>query len=158
MDTLVSAIIKQLESELATAITASQEAHSSATHTENVADNKYDTLALEAAYLAHGQSVRIAELEESIRAYKHFKRLHFDAQSSIQIGALVDLENENGDITQLFIGPCAGGLCLGEKPNITRVITPATPLGKALLHKSIDDDIELKINHQTQYFTVIDIR
>ncbi len=67
---IIPAIIQQLEQELATAIKASQQAHSGATHSENTADNKYDTLALEAAYLAHGQSVRIEELQQSINLEK----------------------------------------------------------------------------------------
>jgi transcription elongation GreA/GreB family factor len=37
-----------------------------ATHSENIVANKYDTLAVEAAYLAHGQSMRFAELKQVI--------------------------------------------------------------------------------------------
>ena len=167
---LVTAIIEELERELATAIKAGVEAHSSATHSENVADNKYDTLALEAAYLAHGQSVRIAELQESINLYRRFKRpeltqqssaqpsIQLSIQPSIQLGTLVDIENDNGDIQRLFIGPAAGGISIKDKPHIIRVITPSTPLGKALLNKTIDDEIVININHQSQYFTIIDIQ
>jgi hypothetical protein len=60
MHYLVSAIVEKLQLELSTAVAASQQAHDSATHSKNIAANKYDTLAVEAAYLAHGQSMRIA--------------------------------------------------------------------------------------------------
>lgn len=158
MQMLIPTIIRQLERELATAVSASQQAHSSATHSENISDNRYDTLAVEAAYLAHGQSVRITELQESISLYKRFQRPDFTQQSSIQLGALVDIENSSGDIQRLFIGPAAGGLCIEEEPQVIRVITTATPLGQALLHKNIDDEFELNINQQSQHFTIIDIQ
>ena len=155
---LVSSIIEQLEGELATATAASQEAHNSATHSENIASNKYDTLAVEAAYLAHGLSVRIADLQKSIALYKQFQRPNFNRQSTVQTGALVEIENDKGETQRLFIGPAAGGLSLGEKPNIIQVITPATPLGQALLNKTIDDEFELHIGSLSQYFTLIDIQ
>ena len=53
MHYLVSAIVEKLQLELSTAVAASQQARDSATHSENIAANKYDTLAVEAAYLAH---------------------------------------------------------------------------------------------------------
>ena len=158
MHNLVSAIIEQLELQLATAITASQDAHSSATHSENVADNKYDTLAVEAAYLAHGQSMRISELQETIHLYKHFQRPTFTQQSSIRLGALVDLENNMGQVQRVFIGPAAGGHKIGESPHTIVVVTTSTPLGQAILDKGIDDEIELTINTRLERFIVVDIQ
>lgn len=158
MNEYIPTIIKQLERELATAIAASEDARSSATHSENIADNRYDTLALEAAYLAYGQSARIEELQESINLYKRFRQPDFTQQSSIQLGALVDIESNSGDIQRLFIGPAAGGLCIEEKPQVIRVITTTTPLGQALLHRTIDEEFGLIINQQSLRFTIIDIQ
>ena len=70
MHPIIAAILHQLQQDLAVAAAASQQAHDSATHTENVPENQYDTLALEAAYLAHGQSQRIEALQHSISIYK----------------------------------------------------------------------------------------
>lgn len=157
MTEIITAIIIQLECELATAIKASEEAHSSATHSENIASNKYDTLAVEAAYLAHGQSLRIAELQEAISIYRGFQRPGFNSSSSIVLGALVDIETGSGERRRLFVGPSAGGLCVGKKPDVIQVITTATPLGKALLDKMVDDEIELTVDKLHQIITVIDI-
>ncbi len=157
MHHLISAIIAQLEDELATAISASGDAHASATHSENIASNKYDTLAVEAAYLAHGQSIRIAELQESIALYRRFHRPHFNQQSTIQLGARVEIENDSGGIQRLFIGPAAGGLSIGEKPDTVQLITPSTPLGQALLNKTVGDEFELHIRSVSQSFAIIGI-
>jgi transcription elongation GreA/GreB family factor len=157
MNDLISAIIKQLERELTTAIEAGQDAHESATHSESIADNKYDTLATEAAYLAHGQSVRIAQLQDSIHCYKHFQKPSFNRQSMIKLGAQVDIKNSANIDQQLFIGPAAGGLSIKNQTYNLQVITLATPLGQALLDKTIDEEFELKINNISQYYTIMSI-
>eukprot|EP01034_Spumella_vulgaris_P013642 gene13642-17415_t len=53
-------VLERLAEDLLQAEQAAQAAHETATHEENIAENKYDTLGLEAAYLAVGQ-VRRAE-------------------------------------------------------------------------------------------------
>jgi len=158
MNSIINAIVQQLERERSTAIMASQEAHSSAIHSENVADNKYDTLATEAAYLAHGQSVRIAELQEMINVYRRFKCPEFSQQSTIKLGALVDIEDDEGKIKRVFIGPGAGGLNIEVQSISILVISTVTPLGQALLDKGLHEVFELKINRQSLSFTVIDIQ
>ncbi|ARN76420.1 hypothetical protein BST96_14075 [Oceanicoccus sagamiensis] len=157
MHYLVRAIIEQLEQELSTAANASQQAHASATHSENIADNKYDTLAVEAAYLAHGQSMRIAELQQAIALYQQFKRPQFSAQSSIQLGALVCIEDDQGQQRHLLLGPAAGGLSLNRNGDIISLITPATPLGQALMGQTLDDEVLLQLNQQQQRFTIVSI-
>ena len=53
-------VLDRLAEDLLQAEQAVRAAHETATHEENIAENKYDTLGLEAAYLATGQ-VRRAE-------------------------------------------------------------------------------------------------
>jgi len=158
MQNLVTAIVEQLERQLETAINASQDAHSSATHSENIADNKYDTLAVEAAYLAHGQSMRISELQETIHLYRNFQRPVFTQQSPVRLGALVELENSAGQVQRVFIGPAAGGLKIGEPPNTITVVTRSTPLGGAIIDKYLDDEIKLNINSRSEIFVIINIQ
>ncbi len=157
MHYLVRAIIEQLEQELSTAAAASQQAHASATHSENIADNKYDTLAVEAAYLAHGQSMRIEELQQAITLYQHFKRPEFSPGSSIQLGALLSLEDDAGEQCRLLIGPAAGGLSLETDQGKVQVITPNTPLGQVLIGKSVDDEVELRLTQRQQHFTIVSL-
>ncbi len=155
---LVPIILERLERELETAVAASKEAHSSATHSENVADNKYGTLALEAAYLAHGQSVRIVELQRSILLYRHFQTPIFTTESTIELGALIDLEDPVGDRQRIFLGPAAGGLIIAEEPLAIKVVTAATPLGKLLLGKHIDEDFVLTVGTSTHHFSITNIQ
>ena len=48
-------LMTHLQQLLNNAKAAAKRAHETATSEENIAENKYDTLALEAAYLAQGQ-------------------------------------------------------------------------------------------------------
>ncbi|MEH6556899.1 MAG: GreA/GreB family elongation factor [Oceanicoccus sp.] len=157
MHYLVSAIIEQLQLELSTAVAAGQQAYDSATHSENIADNKYDTLAVEAAYLAHGQSMRIAELQQSIALYQHLHRPVFNAQSAIQLGALIFIEDEQGQQRRLFIGPAAGGLSVDSKHGSIQVITPASPLAQILMGKNVGDEIVWQMNQRKEFLSVVTI-
>lgn len=157
MQHLINAIIEKLQLELGTAVAASQQAHDSATHSENIAANKYDTLAVEAAYLAHGQSMRIAELKESIILYQQFQRPVFDACATIQLGALVCLEDDREEQRRLLIGPAAGGLQVNGAMGHVQVITPTAPLGHALLGKRVDDEVECTINQRKESFIVVSV-
>lgn len=48
-------VLERLADDLLQVEQAARVAHETATHEENIAENKYDTLGLEAAYLATGQ-------------------------------------------------------------------------------------------------------
>jgi hypothetical protein len=54
---LCAVIVDQLEVAVNSASAAADQARDTATDKQNVAENKYDTLGLEAAYLAHGRSM-----------------------------------------------------------------------------------------------------
>lgn len=157
MHDLVNAIVEKLELELSTAVSASQQAHNSATHSENIAANKYDTLAVEAAYLAHGQSMRIAELKQSIALYQHFQRPTFNAPATVQLGALVCIEDDQEQQRRLLIGPAAGGLSIDSEQGAVQVITPTAPLGQALLGKRVDDKVNWLSNQRQESFSIVAI-
>jgi transcription elongation GreA/GreB family factor len=154
---IIQLIIAHLQKELSTALAASQQAQASATHSENVADNKYDTLGLEAAYLAHGQSVRTHELQQMINSYQRFLPPDFDQDTPIKLGALVSIESDKGDQQTLFVGPGAGGLTIGKGADAVSVVTATSPLGRGLLDKYLEDDVTLSINQSAHHFTIIAI-
>lgn len=157
MQNLVSAIIEELQLELSTAVAASAQAHDSATHSENIAANKYDTLAVEAAYLAHGQSMRIAELKQAIALYQNFHRPTFNARDSIKLGALVCIEDDQEQQRRLFIGPAAGGLNIESKHGPVQVITTTAPLGQALMGRNLDDEVVWTIDSRNESFSIVAI-
>ena len=142
---LVDIIITALTQELQKAIAAANEAHAAAVDDQSVAETQYDTLAIEAGYLAEGQSRRVTEFQQAIDAYQALTRVIFDEKSKVTIGTLVQLAADSASNHWFFIGPAAGGFrCKLAEQNIT-VITPSSPMGVALLGKQQDDDIEIML-------------
>ncbi len=132
-------IIAKLETDLHNAQVALQTAHEAATHEENVAENKYDTLGLEAGYLAHGQARRVVEIEQALAAYRNLQLREFDSAKGIQLSALVLLESDSGQQRQLFLGPDGAGLKVQLEGVEIMTITPRSPMGQSLLGKAPGD-------------------
>ncbi|MAY41639.1 MULTISPECIES: GreA/GreB family elongation factor [unclassified Neptuniibacter] len=153
---LLQHIIKQLEAVHQNAIAAAERAHSSATDKENVAENKYDTLGLEAAYLAEGQSRRVAECEEELKAFQRLLGSVKDEPEEIKIGSFVTLEDEQGVVKNIFLAVCAGGLKINYQSKEVMLVTASAPLGKALLGLGIDDEITLKHVDEDKHYQVLD--
>lgn len=96
---LISKIIKHLEKELKNAILAANNARDAAVNDESVAETQYDTIAIEAGYLAQGQSKRVDEFETAIKAFHILKTQkhvidEFETDTPINVGHLVQLEKD----------------------------------------------------------------
>ncbi|HJV34832.1 GreA/GreB family elongation factor [Geomonas sp.] len=135
--------MNRLSADLAVFSAAAKTAHEAATHEENIPDNKYDTLSLEASYIAQGQANRAQDLRRALQAYQSLELQEFDDDSPIRLTALVRLEAEDGEEKILFIGPQEGGLKLTVHGEEVMVITPASPLGSELIGKSTGDQVTI---------------
>ncbi|MFT5209278.1 MAG: hypothetical protein ACI9CE_001000 [Flavobacterium sp.] len=134
-----------LERILLNASRAVDQAHATATHSENVAENKYDTLGLEAAYLAHGQSKRVLECQHELEAFKKLSTTSLTKDQAICLGSFVTLSF--GKIHRsVFIGPGAAGLKVHINNTELIVITPSAPLGKLLIGKYLFDEIDMVVD------------
>jgi transcription elongation GreA/GreB family factor len=151
-------IIDKLTSDLAMITRAALEAHANATDKENIPENKYDTLSLEASYLAQGQSKRAVEIERALSRFQKLKLQSFDEDSEISMGALVRLEDPSGARRLLFIGPDAGGLVMVEGGHSITVITPQSPVGQNLLGKVRGDSVALRFGGVSVEFEITEIR
>ena len=150
-------ILQQLRDDLEVAVRAAQTAYETATHEENIAENKYDTLGLEASYLATGQARRTAEIRQALLTYQQMVLRDYDPARGIQVGCLVTLEDEDGQQRLLFLGPEGAGLKIGEGDALVTVITPRAPLGQQLVGKRIDDEVSLVVNGITQVKVIIEV-
>lgn len=142
---LVNIIVGALTQELQKAINAANEAHAAAVDDQSIAETQYDTLAIEAGYLAEGQSKRVSEFQQAIEAYQALELVAFDENSTVTIGALVQLAADSPNNHWFFIGPVAGGFRCNLAEQAITVITPQSPMGMALIGKQQDDDIEIML-------------
>ena len=155
--TLLQRIITTLEHDMEVLRRAAQTAYEAATAEENIAENKYDTLGLEASYLATGQARRTAEIRQALLTYQQWVLRDYDPARGIQIGCLVTLGDETGQRRRLFLGPEGAGLKVGEGDGLVTVITPRAPLGQQLLGKRVDDEVSLVVAGVAQVQFIIDI-
>lgn len=141
--TLLTWIVQTLENDMQVLRRAAQAAYEAATAEENIAENKYDTLGLEASYLATGQARRTAEIRQALLTYQQLLLRDYDDSLGVQVSNLVTLEDEQGEQRLLFLGPEAAGLKIGEGDEQVTVITPRSPLGQQLLGKKVEDEVNL---------------
>lgn len=138
---LLQLIIDQLTYDLSIQYNAALTAHEASTHEENIPDNKYETLALEASYLAQGQANRAHEIKRALESYKQLKLQKLDSDSTICLTALVTLAGSDSATRTVFIGPLEGGMKIVDHRTESEivVITPASPMGRDLIGKKIGD-------------------
>ena len=144
-------IMTRLKADHALLLQAAKTSHAAATDDENIPDNKYATLGLEASYLAQGQANRAQEILQALQAFRQLDFPVFSANSLIRLTAVVQLEDDEGCRRLFFIGPAAGGMLLPFDRVEIMIITPASPLGRELIGKRCGEVIELKSGTAREY-------
>jgi len=150
---VISKIIAQLVEELDAWIKAAQAAHAESTHEQSKAENKYDTRALEASYLAQGQSRQAAELEAALAAFNSLGTAPLPDGSPVDIGALVELE-ASGQKSYYFVGAKAGGMEVLHEGQEVIVITLQSPLGKQLDGKKQGDLVSFALGGRSIQYRI----
>jgi transcription elongation GreA/GreB family factor len=142
---LVASLLAKLEEELANMRRAAKDAREAATHEEAKPENDKDTRALEASYLAGAQAARVRELEGAVKAIGGMQLLEL-AGKAVQASAVVTVEDEDALRQIYFVAPFGGGVVLGgaEGAASVQVVTPQSPLGRALLGRTEGDVIEVR--------------
>ena len=150
-----------LKTELVAVLTAALDA-ARASHAAAVAgavddearpENDKDTRGLEQSYLARGQAARVAELDTATTETATFVIRRFQPTDAVAMCALVEVEE--GDVThRYFIAPHGGGTVLAGG---VQVVTLASPLGRALLGKHVDDEVELRLPGKLRTFVIASI-
>ena len=131
---------------------AQRSAVDAATHEEAKPENDKDTRALEASYLARGHALRLEELRTALaelRAWAPAESAQKVATGAL--GAIVTAEDEDGERVY-FLAPHGGGQRLAE--GRVHVVTPKSPLGRALLGKTAGDEAELKVEGRVRTLAI----
>ncbi len=154
---LLQDVLSHLQTDLEQASLAAVTAHEAATHEENVAENKYDTLGLEAAYLASGQARRVEELRQTLITWRQLRPRPFDEAQGIELGALIELADAQNQRRWLFLGPQGASMKLQQTGHSIQVLGSTAPLGRALLGKGPGDEISLPMAGGAQSFEVLSV-
>lgn len=150
-------IIAALTADLALFTRAARTAHAAATHAECLPDNKYDTTALEASYVAQGQANRAQDIRYALESYRSLVLRPFGAGDPLRLTALLTVEAEDNSYRHFFLGPAAGGLKLKMEDEECIVITPESTLGRTLLGKYCGDELPIGSGAARKTFTIISV-
>jgi transcription elongation GreA/GreB family factor len=154
---LVDQIVVLLERDLAALRGAALETYAAATGEESKPENKYDTRALEASYLAGAQAKRVLDIEASLLVYKLLEIKTFQANSRIESTAIVEVDLDTKKLN-VFIVPARGGLSLTFDGTPIQVITPQSPLGEALLGLRAGDVAKIEKGSRQIEYEVVSVK
>lgn len=105
--------------------------------------SRYDTMGVEAAWVADGLAKSLNEKE------MHIVRLQKiqinESPKNVCIGSIVVISSDDSSPQEhYFILPVASGYKLQAENLSITTLTPLTPLGKVLVGKEVGDEIEVK--------------
>ena len=144
-------LLARLTADLETLERAYRATIEGATHEEAKPENDKDTRALEQSYLARGQAARIEELRASVAGVAGMPMRDLEGRP-VALGALVTVEEDGVEAT-LLVAPGGGGARLGD--GSVQVVTPPSPLGRALLGKQAGDEVEVVVAGKTRAMRVV---
>ncbi len=153
---LLDQIQRRLEEEVSTLRLAVEAAKEAATHEESKPENQYDTRGLEASYLAGAQRERLAEVEGALHRIKSTVLVLFHEDSRVAPTALVEVAGDKGNLIY-FVLAFGAGYPLELNGELITVITPQSPLGKALLGKKIGDEMTVRVGDVEKDFEILSI-
>lgn len=148
---LKAELLALLQADLDTLERAHRATREGATHEEAKPENDKDTRALEQSYLARGQAKRIEELRAGVADVAGLPLRDF-ADGAAALGALVTVD-EDGVESTLLVAPAGGGARLAG--GAVQVVTPKSPLGRALLGKRPGDEAEVVVAGKTSTRAIV---
>jgi transcription elongation GreA/GreB family factor len=141
---------------------AREAARSLATESEKKEDGR---AAIEYGSLATGQSARARRLQEEmgvLTAFREAEPPRFRRGDAVALGAVVDVrtEDEQGyDERTFFVLPVGAGTELTGPggDGFLSVITPASPVGRALLGRRAGDSVDVTFGGEVREWTVLEV-
>ena len=129
-------------------------AREAATHEEAKPENDKDTRALEQSYLARGEALRLEELRSAIAELQSMSPRPPDAGGPVALGTVVTTDEE-GKEALFWLAPCGGGTRLAG--GAVQVLTPRSPLGRALLGTRAGDECEVQLAGKKRVLRIVAI-
>ena len=132
---------------------AADEARDGATAAEKREDAR---VSQEYSSLARGQGQRAEKLLAELDALANFRPARLPAKAPITLGAIVEVEDEALGRT-FFLAPVGAGVELSGPggDGFLSVVTPISPVGKAVLGRRVGDSVEVMVQGETREWTIV---
>lgn len=148
-------LVRLLQNDLEALQRAHHATREGATHEEAKPENDKDTRALEQSYLARGQALRVEELAAAVAAVQAMPDHPYPDEHPVAVGALVRIA-EGAQERLFFVAPEGGGASLAH--GTVQVVTPRSPLGRAMLGKRAGDDCAAVVGGRDRALEIVEVR
>ena len=152
---LIAQLVRQLESSARSALAArdaaAQEAREGATPDEKREDAR---AAHQLHTLGAAQQRRAQQALAEVDALARFKPAQM---STIGVGAIVEIEDEeSGEGRTFFLAPVGAGMTLTGPggDGVLSVVTPASPIGKAVLGRRVGDVVDITVDGELREWQI----
>ena len=135
---LIEAIIDALREDFENLQNSSRQTRAGGSDAESKAEGKYDTRSTEENYLADGLAKQALVAAQAAAACEKLPLLHFDAETPIDLSALIQIEFPD-ERAWFFLAPAGGGIKVNCEGRPVTVLTPESPLGARLLGLKVGD-------------------
>ncbi len=153
---LVEQLCARLRASALSAEKAGIEAAEEARHGATPAEKREDArVLLENAGLARGQVQRAERARADLAALEVFRPTQFAPGAAVALGAVVEVEDEDEGRT-FFLAPAGAGEELSgpDGDGLLSVVTPASPVGRAVLGRKKGETIEVTVKGEVREWTI----
>jgi transcription elongation GreA/GreB family factor len=163
---LIDQLAARLKESVEVAVRSSEEAREAARTLQTESEKKEDgRAAIEYGSLATAQSNRSRKVQEELHALSLFWNAglpRFSAKSPVSLGAIVDVsvDGERGteERTYILLPVGAGTELTGPGGDgYLSVITPASPVGRALLGRRAGESVDVTIGGEAREWTLVEV-
>lgn len=155
---LVEQLKEQLRQSLRIAHAASEDAAIAARDDATPAEKRETArAALENRGLVKAHSARERRARAELDALDTFRPKPLPATARISPGALVEVEDEDtGEGRTFFLAPVGAGATLTGPggDGLLSVVTPASPIGKAVLGRRVDDVVDITVKGDVRSWVI----
>ena len=137
---LVAELVDALGRARDTVAAAQRGTQEGVTHADARSEGDKDMRATEASYVARGQAMRVEALDADVAKVTSMKLRRFGPDDPAALSALVVLD-QDGAQRVILLAPAGGGVRLCSQGREIDVVTPASPLGRALLGARVGDAV-----------------
>jgi transcription elongation GreA/GreB family factor len=153
---LVEQLAARLRDSAQVALKAGQEAAEEARDGATASEKRENArVALEYEGLARGQSERAQRTLAELAQLESFHPQRFGRGAPIALGAIVEVEDESQGRT-FFLAPVGAGVELTGPggDGFLSVVTPQSPVGKAVLGRRVGDTVEVTVKGEAREWTI----
>jgi transcription elongation GreA/GreB family factor len=151
----LNAFIEHFQQEWNILVRSARSAHEAATHEETKAEDRHDTFAIEASYLAAGQSARLLELARTIKELEGYLALSQPGEG-VKPGHLVAYRYEE-EIQVALLAHSGGGAKIHRDPFTIQILSPQSPFGEQIIGLRTGDQVEFEIRGNAKRCQILEI-